>query len=90
VIVVVLGPRVEAPRDELDAAVVSHDRCRRRVAEPDAVGGDDVQAVSSGIDCVRVQVHVGARPDVLILAEDLDALVPVQCTNDLRVHPRDR
>ena len=44
-IVVVLGPRVEAPVDQLDFSVGAHDRGWRRVPQPDAIVGGYVQAV---------------------------------------------
>ena len=64
-VVLVLRPAVEPPVEQHDAArIVEHAR-RRRVAQPDAVGGNVVQAHAVHANAVRVQrdrARLLARP----------------------------
>ncbi len=63
---------------------------RRRVAQPDAIGRDDVQADAIGANGVRVERDACAREHLVVVTEDLDALVVGEHARDLRVDPGNR
>jgi hypothetical protein len=88
-VVVVLGPRVEAPVDQLRAAggIVHHGG--PRVAGPDAVGGDVVQAHALGRDAVHRELLDRVALHLIAVAEDLDLLGLREHARDLREDPRD-
>src|SRR5687768_3007342 len=89
-IVVVLRPRVEAPVHERDRAVVTNDRRRGGVTEPDAIVRHEVQSVACWRDTVRVENGACVVTHRLVVAENLHTLVRGEHAHDLAVHPRDR
>jgi len=65
------------------------DRRRCRVAEPDAVVRHDMEATPGVRDAVGGEHGSSVLPNVLVVAEDLDTLVPSEHARDLAVDPRD-
>ena len=84
-VVVVLGPRVEPPVDQLDDAIGSIDSCGCRVAQPDAIVGRDVQPILVGaiLHAVRRNQLTRALGDGVVVTENFHPLELAEGSNYL-------
>ena len=70
----ILRPRVERPVHQVHAPRLVVDEGRRRVAQPDPIGGYEVKAYVLR-DVVRAELFLALRTHRVVRTEDLDALV---------------
>ena len=89
VVVVVLGPGVEAPTHPRGRSVGLDDPGRCRVTKPCAIRCDQVQAVSRLGDTVGGECGERLVANARVLAQDLDTLVGRDHANDFGVDPSD-